>query len=432
MKQHVKSISEHSKLVTDPIPRGWGEAFQPGLITIVIPTYNHERFLVDAVKSALAQTYPLIEIIVVDDGSTDNTPVVMAPYTDQVTYIRQANRGLSGARNTGILAARGEFIALLDADDYWERCYLRTTHTALTVDSGLAAVHTGMHFVDAQGTVQAQPGIATVPDDQMYDRLLDGEFFAPSAVLVRRWAFAAVGLFDLELRASEDWEMWLRVARSYRFGGIAEPLLNYRVHGSNMSGDPDHMLHYQRLTLQKHFGEFGETPERWDPKLQRAYAAVAYYAAQGNYLRGDQEQGTRYLREALEANPALTESLDIFYELGCVDQPLGQRGDPATLNVKQNADRLFRSLEHVFAAPELSPRLSSKKRSTFAHAHRALGTLAYNAGKRREARYHLWHALCTKPTWARQKSFIGMLAKSMLNQQMFTTLRALRANATSS
>ncbi|HRW06591.1 MAG TPA: glycosyltransferase [Caldilineaceae bacterium] len=398
----------------DAIPEEWVMDFVPNLISVVIPTYNHERFLVDALDSVLSQSYPYIEIIVVDDGSTDNTPAVMTRYGNRVRYIRQENRGLSGARNTGIQASQGEYIALLDADDFWENNYLREVHAALVADSGLGAVHTGMRFVDAEGNPQAQPGTATVPADQMYERLLDGEFFAPSAVLVRRTVLAAVGLFDLDLRASEDWEIWLRVSRAYRFGGIAKPLLNYRVHGSNMSGNPEQMLRYQLLTLVKHFGPVNGEPATWPTPYRRAFATVAYFAAQGFFYRGAATEGTVFLRLAMEANPDLTASLDLFYELGCVNQPLGQRGDPKTLNLSQNAALLRESLATIFQARDLPDALLAKKQCAYAHAYRALGTLAYNSGQRRAARAYLWQAARHHKSWLSEPSFIKLAIKSLL------------------
>jgi glycosyltransferase involved in cell wall biosynthesis len=417
----------------DPIPAGWVADFVPNLVSVVIPTYNHARFLVDAVNSALAQSYRYTEIIVVDDGSTDGTSAVMTQFGNQVRYIRQENRGLSGARNTGILAAQGEYIALLDADDFWDRDYLTQVHAALAADAALGAVHTGMRFVDADGHPQAQPGIATVPADQMYERLLDGEFFAPSAVLVRRQVFATVGLFDLDLRASEDWEIWLRVARAYRFGGIARPLLYYRVHGSNMSGNPEHMLHYQLLTLGKHFGtlpaEVIDKPERWPSAYRRAFAAVAYFAAQGFYQRGDVENGICYLQQALEANPTLTESTAIFYELGCVNQPLGQRGDTRTLDLAHNAQVLEQSLNTIFAAPDLAPVLYGRSQSAFAYAYWALATLAYNSGQPATALHYLWQAARRRPRWLIERNFARLAAQILTPLRLRQALRTLYGRA---
>lgn len=429
----MKSNSARQSTLTankfDPIPEGWADDYIPNLISVIIPTYNHAHYLVEAVNSALAQSYPYVEILVVDDGSTDNTAAVMQRYGNRVRYIQQENRGLSGARNSGILAAQGEYIALLDADDFWDTTYLQHVHAALATDSSLGAIYTGTRFVDANGKAQAQPGVATVPADRLYDRLLDGEFFAPSAVLVRRRVLADVGLFDLDLRASEDWEIWLRVARAYPFGGIAQPLLNYRVHGNNMSSDPAHMLHYQRLTLAKHFGPMVGAPATWPRAYQRAYGAVAYFAAQGYYQRGDLPTGTHYLRQAFEANPALTASLDLFYELGCVNQPLGQRGDPRTLDLRKNAKNLCASLAQIFQAADLPIYLQKKEHTAYAYAYRALGTLAYNSGKLREARTFLWQALQQQPRWLADRSFLTMIGKALLAPRLFRAVRALRTRA---
>ncbi len=395
------------------------------MISVVIPTYNHVRFLADALQSALAQSYPQLEIIVVDDGSTDNTHTLVESFGERVHYIWQENQGLSGARNTGIAAAQGEYIALLDADDFWEPTYLATVHRVLAADPRLGAVYTGLQFVNSKGERLPQPCVSTVPSDQLYDRLLDGEFFAPSAVLVRRTCFEEVGVFDVALRASEDWDMWLRVAQSYEFAGIAQPLLNYRVHGSNMSGDPEYMLRYQTMVVCKHFGAPEGDPSQWPAPRQRAWAATSYFAAQGYFLRGDDAKGQAFLRQAFAANPTLTAQVDLFYELGCVEQPLGQRGNPATLNLPKSADRLLSALDAIFNDPTLAPRVQSKRRTAFAHAYLALGLLAYNSQQREQARAFWLQALHYAPKLATQRTFLIRLARTFVKPGLRAALRTL-------
>lgn len=395
------------------------------LISVVIPTYNHVRFLADAIQSALEQSYPTVEIIVVDDGSTDNTYALVESFGDRVHYIWQENRGLSGARNTGIAAAQGEYIALLDADDFWEPNYLETVHRVLAADPQLGAVYSGLQFVNSKGERLPQPCVSIVPSDQLYDRLLDGEFFAPSAVLVRRTCFDQVGVFDLALRASEDWDMWLRVAQVYGFAGVAQPLLNYRVHGSNMSGDPEYMLRYQTMVVRKHFGAPEGDPSQWPAPRQRAWAATCYFAAQGYFLRGDDAKGQAFLRQAFEANPSLTAQVDLFYELGCVEQPLGQRGNPATLNLSKSAERLQRALAAIFNDPTLAPRVQPKRRTAFAHAYLALGLLAYNSQQREQARAFWVQALQHAPKLAAQRTFLTRLARTFVKPGLRAALRTL-------
>jgi tetratricopeptide (TPR) repeat protein len=395
------------------------------LISVVIPTYNHVRFLADAIQSALAQSYLQVEIIVVDDGSTDSTHTLVESFGERVHYMWQENQGLSGARNTGIGAAQGEYIALLDADDFWEPKYLETVHRVLAADPHLGAVYTGLQFVNSKGERLPQPCVATVPSDQLHDRLLDGEFFAPSAVLVRRTCFEQVGVFDVALRASEDWDMWLRVAQVYGFAGIAQPLLNYRVHGSNMSGDPEYMLRYQTMVVCKHFGAPEGEPSQWPAPRQRAWAATCYFAAQGYFLRGDDAKGQTFLRQAFEANPALTAQVDLFYELGCVEQPLGQRGNPATLNLPKSADRLLGALHVIFNDPTLAPRVQQKRRTALAHAYLALGLLAYNSQQREQARAFWVQALQHAPKLAMQRTFLTRLARTFVKPGLRAALRTL-------
>jgi hypothetical protein len=258
----------------------------------------------------------------------------------------------------------------------------------------------------------------------MYDRLLDGEFFVPAAVLVRRECFERVGLFDETLRASEDWDMWLRVAREFRFGGISQPLLHYRMHGNNMSADPEYMLRYQLMVVEKHFGLPDGPPETWPRERQRVYAAVYRYAAQGFYFRGDRQKGQHYLQLTLEANPSLTESLDLFYELGCADQPLGWRGDLAHLNLERNAELLLSGLRGIFARQDLPSRLRARKRIALAHAYLALGLLAYGSNRLALARSYLWRVLITQPRLGQQRQVWLTLGKTLLGQRLVRAIKS--------
>src|SRR5437773_3781756 len=112
-------------------------------VSVVIPTYNYARYLPEAIDSALAQTHAPLEVIVVDDGSTDDTPRVLAVYGDRIRVIRQANRGPGAARNTGIAAARGEYVGFLDADDVWLPRKLELQMARFEADQGLGLVHCG-------------------------------------------------------------------------------------------------------------------------------------------------------------------------------------------------------------------------------------------------------------------------------------------------
>ncbi len=393
-------------------------------VSVIIPTYNHARFVAEAIHSALAQDYPNFEVIVIDDGSTDNTPEIVTRFGAKIRYLRQENQGLPGARNSGIRAATGNFIALLDSDDSWLPGFLSATVARLKADPGLGAVYTGFYFVGAQGERLPQLGVETVPDDQLYDRLLDGEFFVPSAVVTRRACFEHVGLFDEALRASEDWDMWLRVAHSYRFAGIPKPLANYRIHTSNMSKNPEHMLHYQLLVVNKQFGPPTGPPANWPIERQRAYAAVYRYAATGFLQQGNRQLGQDYLRLALEANPRLSASLDLFYELGCVDQPLGWRGNLGHLNLEANAALLLSALDSIFSQAELPARLQGQRRTVFGSAYMALGLLAYGSDRPRQARSYLGQALITNPRLGHRGQLWAVLARSLVGRRVIRMIKS--------
>lgn len=208
----------------------------PG-ISVIIPAYNIEAYLGRAIDSALAQTLPANEIIVVDDGSTDGTARIVQPYGAAVRYIHQPNAGLSAARNTGIRAARFEWIALLDGDDRWlpdmlkKQTELLRQHPDLVWCSG----NTILHYTESG---REHP---MLPEEKIRPFLREGAFFdnyflayprgvwfAPCTMMIRREVFDQVGYFREGLRFAEDLEMWFRIAcRWPAMGFVPEPVAMY-------------------------------------------------------------------------------------------------------------------------------------------------------------------------------------------------------------
>src|SRR5579864_8774897 len=127
------------------------ELLHPGAVTVIIPAYNGERFIRRAIDSVLQQTYPVTQIIVIDDGSTDATRAIVSEYTDRVTLIEQRNGGPAKARNAGLSAATGEFIAFLDADDWWEPVKIETQLSVLKVHPEAIGNYTGLRVVSDAG-----------------------------------------------------------------------------------------------------------------------------------------------------------------------------------------------------------------------------------------------------------------------------------------
>lgn len=200
-------------------------------VSVVIPAYNAERFLLDALTSVRRQSVAPLEILVVDDGSSDDT-ARLAASMEGVRCIRQTNAGVSAARNRGIEEARGEFIALLDADDAWmpEKLAAQLASLGANQFAFSARTETDEHLAPLRVVRGGFPG-----------SLLEGLLFhgnvvgTPSSVVAPREALLAAGGFDPRLSMCADWDMWIRLAT--RLSGIYsdEPLVLYRVHGSSMS-----------------------------------------------------------------------------------------------------------------------------------------------------------------------------------------------------
>lgn len=210
------------------------------LVSIVIPTYNSVGYLCEALDSCLKQTYPHIEIIVVDDGSTDDTGnTLSAHYGSQIHYITQENSGPAIARNRGIEAANGDYIKFLDADDQLhptciERCLQIFGHASEKV----GVVYTRFRYIDSDGEPLANRQDAPLLNGDIYcDVLLsNGTAILTSTVTVRRNALFDVGLFpdDSTFTHGEDWDLFLRLASNYHYLAIDEILIDYRVHMQNL------------------------------------------------------------------------------------------------------------------------------------------------------------------------------------------------------
>lgn len=206
------------------------------LVSVVIPTYNRADWLCEAVESVLAQTYAPIEIIVVDDGSTDGTPDMLAARFPAVRCIVQPNAGVSAARNRGLAAAAGQYINFLDDDDLFMPDKIARQVARLEADPELFLVHCRYHDVDAAGHKLGRVGV--LPEGEALPDLLRGNFIWMSAPLIRREAVERVGGFDETLSTCADYDLWLRLAADgARFGCVQEPLGCYRLHGASMVTD---------------------------------------------------------------------------------------------------------------------------------------------------------------------------------------------------
>jgi len=230
------------------------------LCSLVIPAYNVERYVADAIESGLAQTYRPLELVVIDDGSTDGTADVIRTYLDrpEVVYVRQDNRGLAGARNRGIDEARGELIGLLDADDVWMPEKVETCVDYLSAHPDVGWVTTDCYLMHDDVRSNDRYYGSFVPDEFPVGRseqiaCIAVRNFMSVAVIIRRDLFDRFGRFDEGLRSSEDYDLWIR----FLLGGssvarIPQPLGFYRLRDDSLSADPAPQWQSHLTVLERH------------------------------------------------------------------------------------------------------------------------------------------------------------------------------------
>lgn len=226
------------------------------MISVVVPTYGHRDTVLETLDSVFAQTEPPGEVIVVNDGSPDDTAELLRPLADRgrIRYVEQANGGQARARNRGLALARGDHVALLDDDDIWPEDKLAWQREFLDSDPGAVLVYgswTRLGATPRPGGPEAEPQ----PDGDVYDAFLRGcRILSPGQTLIRRSALAAAGGFDPRVWGADDWDLYLRLARLGRFRYRPRVALRYRKHEGNASRAAlRHADHHFRV-MRRHLG----------------------------------------------------------------------------------------------------------------------------------------------------------------------------------
>lgn len=288
----------------------------PALISVVMPVYNVEAFVAEAIGSVLAQTYDAFELIIVDDGGSDASMEIVRGFRDdRIRIVSQSNRGLAGARNSGIAAARGELIALLDSDDRWapDKLMLHAVHLRSNPHIGVS--YAGSQLIDASGRPIAaamRPRLEGIDAAHILRRNPVGN---GSAAVLRRSALDVAAFehpaepgricwFDESFRQSEDIEMWLRLSARHgvRFEGIGGLLTDYRIIGGGLSANIVRQFESWQRVIEK--------TRRYAPDLiaQHGDAAAAYqlrYLARRAIQLGDYSFARSLTAQAIRRHPAI-------------------------------------------------------------------------------------------------------------------------------
>lgn len=269
-------------------------------VDIIIPAYNSAHFLAEALESVAAQTFTDWQIVLVDDGSTDNTPEVVAPFQqrfgEKLRYIRQENRGVSAARNRGIRSATSEFVAFLDADDIWLPRRLEYSLSTLEDRPTAGLCYGLLTRIDSKSVpLDTWHGNDAHVEGRIARYIYTREVELPClTVTARRRCIEEAGYFDESMRATEDRDLWLRIARRYEVAFVPEVLALYRISIGSASANPDRMFEAQKDFIHKHYGQ----PECGFWQRQVALARAYKQRAEALQARGEK---VKALRSALAA-----------------------------------------------------------------------------------------------------------------------------------
>jgi glycosyltransferase involved in cell wall biosynthesis len=266
-------------------------------ISVVIPTHNRAELLALAIRSALGQTFREIEIIVVDDASSDHTPKVVESFgSDKIRYVRHENcRGPAAARNSGIDQACGEYVAFLDDDDEWFPRKLELQMEVMRKSpSSVGLVYSGYVVVDSQSGKVLGERVPEKRGDLSKEMLVENHIGGTTCALIRRNCFESVGVFDERLPPFEDYDLWIRLSQQFQFDYVKEALFRYCIHSNNISSNLDARWKAMDMMLQM----YGAA------RSMKKYLSSGYFSLGVGYCnRKEMRTGRRALRKAVQLNP---------------------------------------------------------------------------------------------------------------------------------
>jgi len=245
------------------------------LVSVVIPIFNGERFIASTIESVSSQSYKNVEIIVVNDGSSDGTEEILKRYQDKITLLFQKNAGQSSARNYGIKKAKGQFIALLDADDLFVSNKLEK-QMDLVWKYNLEMCCSEFETIDENNAFIRNVSVPAFDMNQAMDKFLEGNFICTSTMIFKKDLFDKLEGFDVNIQGTEDGDLWFRMlATGARLGCVRENLLKYRIHSGNYSGNFSKMILNRNIANRKQY-QIIKVKNIWASTTQRAYLARCY------------------------------------------------------------------------------------------------------------------------------------------------------------
>jgi len=275
-------------------------------VSVIIPTYNRSEILKKSIGSVINQTFEDFELLVMDDGSDDNTQEVVRSFADKrILYARnESNLGVVGARNKAVSNSNGEYIAFLDDDDIWMPDKLeRQTRLMEQSPSSIGAIYTGFYTVDDEINKIVKVMVPRYRGNILED-ILYYNFIATSTVLIKRECFEKTGLFDEKICYGEDFDMWIRVLEEYEFDYIKDPLVRYLIHPDRITTNYGAVIKGLEEIMNKHKSLFSLNNKAYSTNKLRI--GIAYC------MTGDTKAGRKEFFKALKSYPFDTK---LFYNI---------------------------------------------------------------------------------------------------------------------
>ena len=272
-------------------------------VSVIIPTYNREKFVARAIQSVLDQTYQDYEIIVIDDGSKDNTKDALKPFDHKIRYFFQENSGISRARNRGIQESVGEYIAFLDSDDRWIPEKLAIQVEILDQNKNVGIVYSKMIILDEQGNP-----CGFKPEEKTGKNFLElmeirGDI-ATSTVITRKECFEKVGKFDLDLPPMEDFDMWLRIAKFYEVYEVEDATFAYYYEHKQQETSNTHKVYGGLVKLEAKILDMSkDAPRRIQNKVKRRLCMHQYTLSRICYKEGKPSESFSHVLKSIARNP---------------------------------------------------------------------------------------------------------------------------------
>lgn len=390
-------------------------------VSVCITSYNHAQYLPETLDSVLSQDYDDFEIIVVDDGSTDNSPAILADYQRRYPakvhcywHPDRANKGISASFNLAARQSKGTYVAWLGSDDLWLPGKLSAQVRLMSGQPELGMVYSPAFILDGAGRQYPMLTIGGEYWEDTWHRLLVSNYICASTILIRRSCLDDVGLLDEKLVFS-DWELWIRIAAKYQVGIVPQPLAMYRIHGQNISvsSDPQTRFNRRMAVIESVFPQLPQSEQ----KLQRLASGEAHFETGLDFFAaGKADEGRRHLMQALQA---LEPSWKDRHHRDLVEKVVAY----TVYTLRTHGWDLRRCEE--FVREVFSILAPQRKRKAVARLRALEILLNHSTGAFSEVRRYFLTTIILDPTWLRNGGFLSAGLDAYLGSRLAHLLRRM-------